>query len=58
MKIIIIQVLLYLSSISKIFSRLKCASSLSGGLTDSCYAVDINNNNIKYVSKCKKEKFV
>jgi len=56
MKIIIIQVLFFLSSISKIFSRLKCASSLSGGLTDSCYAVDINNNNIKYVSKCKKGK--
>ena len=51
MKIKIIQFLFYLSSISKIFSRLKCVSSLSLGLLDSCYAQDINN--ITYVSKCK-----
>ena len=52
MKIKIIQLLFYLSSISKIFSRLKCVTSLAGGLLDSCYAKDINN--IAYVSKCKK----
>ena len=51
MKIKIIQLLFYLSSISKIFSRLKCVTSLTG-LTDSCYAKDVNN--IEYVSKCKK----
>ena len=52
MKIKIIQLLFYLSLISKIFSRLKCVTSLTGGLLDSCYAKDINN--IAYVSKCKK----
>ena len=55
MKIIIIQILFLLSSISKIFSRFKCVSSLSGSLTDSCYAKDVNNG-IVYVSKCKKGK--
>ena len=54
MKIKIIQFLFYLSSISKIFSRLKCVTSLTGGLLDSCYAKDVNN--IAYVSKCKKGK--
>ena len=54
MKIKIIQLLFYLSSISKIFSRLKCVTSLTGGLLDSCYAKDVNN--IAYVSKCKKGK--
>ena len=54
MKINIIQLLFYLSSISKIFSRLKCVTSLTGGLLDSCYAKDVNN--IAYVSKCKKGK--
>ena len=55
MKIIIIKILFLLSSISKIFSRYKCVSSLSGSLTDSCYAEDVNNG-IEYVSKCKKGK--
>jgi hypothetical protein len=53
MKFITINFIIFLSSISKIFSLLKCANSLSGRLAETCLIKDINND-ITYVAKCKK----
>jgi len=55
MKFLTINFFLFLSSISKIFSHLKCANTLAAQVTDSCLIKDINND-ITYVSKCKKGK--